>query len=150
MGSAAAGGTSGASLHVMYERGSLTLFRVRNVPIRAHWTLLLILPYLAVVLWRMPPRQLHTAMFVLLVFTGLATVFVVRERRAFWRSLPGRWVLVAIVADVVVVSLMANRGILMAAIPATAIAAILSAVVAFLFVVDAVKLAVLSRWHRSR
>ncbi len=34
----------------MFERGSLTLFRVRGVPIRAHWTLLLVLPYLAIVL----------------------------------------------------------------------------------------------------
>ncbi|HWU86549.1 MAG TPA: site-2 protease family protein, partial [Kofleriaceae bacterium] len=31
----------------MFQEGSLTLFRVRGVPIRAHWTLLLILPYLA-------------------------------------------------------------------------------------------------------
>jgi Zn-dependent protease len=34
----------------MFQQGSLTLFRVRGVPIRAHWTLLLILPYLALVL----------------------------------------------------------------------------------------------------
>jgi Zn-dependent protease len=33
----------------MFQQGSLTLFRVRGVPIRAHWTLLLILPYLAFV-----------------------------------------------------------------------------------------------------
>jgi len=34
----------------MFRHGSLTLFRVRGVPIHAHWTLLLILPYLALVL----------------------------------------------------------------------------------------------------
>lgn len=34
----------------MFQRGSLTLFRVRGVPVRAHWTLLLILPYLAYVM----------------------------------------------------------------------------------------------------
>jgi Zn-dependent protease len=34
----------------MFRDGSLTLFRIRGVPIRAHWTLLLVLPYLAVVL----------------------------------------------------------------------------------------------------
>src|SRR6202012_1233181 len=32
----------------MRHSGSWTLFRVRGVPIRAHWTLLLIVPYLAV------------------------------------------------------------------------------------------------------
>lgn len=43
-------GTGDAHRMDMHERGSLTLFRVRGVPIRAHWTLLLVLPYLAIVL----------------------------------------------------------------------------------------------------
>lgn len=34
----------------MNDRGSLVLFHVRGVPIRAHWTLLLVLPYLAALL----------------------------------------------------------------------------------------------------
>jgi Zn-dependent protease/CBS domain-containing protein len=34
----------------MFDRGALTLFRIRGVPIRAHWTLLLVLPYLALML----------------------------------------------------------------------------------------------------
>jgi Zn-dependent protease len=34
----------------MARDGSLTLFRVRGVPIKAHWTLLLVIPYLAVAL----------------------------------------------------------------------------------------------------
>jgi Zn-dependent protease/CBS domain-containing protein len=34
----------------MFQHGSLTLFRVRGIPVRAHWTLLLVLPYLAYVL----------------------------------------------------------------------------------------------------
>lgn len=33
----------------MFQHGSLTLLRVRGVPIRVHWTLLLILPYVAFV-----------------------------------------------------------------------------------------------------
>jgi len=36
----------------MFRNGSLTLFRVRGVPIRAHWTLLVILAYLALSLSR--------------------------------------------------------------------------------------------------
>jgi Zn-dependent protease len=34
----------------MFRTGSVTLFRVRGVPIRAHWTLLLLVPYVAIVL----------------------------------------------------------------------------------------------------
>jgi Zn-dependent protease/CBS domain-containing protein len=33
----------------MFQRGSITLFRVRSVPVRAHWSLLLVFPYLALV-----------------------------------------------------------------------------------------------------
>ncbi len=33
----------------MFRHGSFTLFRVRQVPVRIHWTLLLVLPYLALV-----------------------------------------------------------------------------------------------------
>ena len=33
----------------MYQRGAVTLFHIRGVPIRAHWTLLLVLPYMAIV-----------------------------------------------------------------------------------------------------
>jgi Zn-dependent protease len=39
-----------ARVESMFKAGSLTLFRVRGVPIRAHWTLLLIVPYLAIAL----------------------------------------------------------------------------------------------------
>src|SRR5688500_10733246 len=34
----------------MFDRDSITLFHFRGVPIRAHWTLLLVVPYLAMVL----------------------------------------------------------------------------------------------------
>lgn len=37
-----------ATRPAMRHSGSLTLFRVRGVPIRAHWTLFLIVPYLAI------------------------------------------------------------------------------------------------------
>ena len=49
-GSGHLGGTSDAPPPHMFRDGSLTLFRVRGVPIRAHWTLLLVIPYLAVAL----------------------------------------------------------------------------------------------------
>src|SRR4051794_31895168 len=41
-------GTPHATSHRMFRRGSITLLTVKGVPIRAHWTLLLILPYLTI------------------------------------------------------------------------------------------------------
>lgn len=43
-------GMPDARVATMFKSGSVTLFRVRGVPIRAHWTLLLIIPYLAIAL----------------------------------------------------------------------------------------------------
>lgn len=60
--------------------------------------------------------HLQTLVFTALVFTGQATVYLVRERSHFWNSLPGHWLLLTSAAAVVVVSLFAAFGILMAPI----------------------------------
>ena len=39
---------------------------------------------------RLPLAQLQTLIFVMLVFSGQGTVYLVRERRHFWRSMPSR------------------------------------------------------------
>ncbi len=68
-------------------------------------------------LLHLPVDQLQTLMFVMLVFTGQANVYLVRERQHFWKSLPSHWMLLGTVADVVFVSIFASRGILMTPIP---------------------------------
>ena len=46
-------------------------------------------------LLHLPLAQLQTLIFVMLVFTGQGNVYLVRERRHFWRSRPSRWLLSA-------------------------------------------------------
>ena len=58
--------------------------------------------------------HLQTLVFLTLVFSGQATVYLVRERRHFWNSRPGHWLLLSSVADVAVVSVLAALGVLMA------------------------------------
>ena len=60
--------------------------------------------------------HLQTLVFVTLVFTGQATVYLVRERRHFWDSVPGFWLMLTSMAAIVVVSVFAAFGILMAPI----------------------------------
>ena len=60
--------------------------------------------------------RLQTLVFVALVFTGQATVYLVRERRHFWDSVPGFWLMLTSIAAVLVVSFFAAFGILMAPI----------------------------------
>jgi H+-transporting ATPase len=83
--------------------------------------------------------QLQTLVFLLLVFTGQGTVYLVRERSYFWHSAPSRLMLLASVLDIAVVSLLATRGILMAAIPPALVAALLGVICIFLLGLDALK-----------
>ena len=63
---------------------------------------------------------LNTFSFDMLLFGGLFTIFVVRERANFWKSKPSRPLLIAVVADTIISSLISIIGIPgLAAIPAT-------------------------------
>ena len=75
----------------------------------------------------------------MLVFTGQGNVYLVRERNRLWHSLPSRWLILSSAADIVVVSLMATSGILMAPISWSLVASLLAIVLVFLFVIDGLK-----------
>jgi H+-transporting ATPase len=54
--------------------------------------------------------RLHMFIFTYLVFSGLFNVFVLRERRQFWHSRPSKTLLLAIIADVAIVSIISLFG----------------------------------------
>jgi H+-transporting ATPase len=81
----------------------------------------------------------QTLVFVMLVATGQATVYLVRERRHLWASRPSTWMLAATVADLVVVTLFATRGILMATVPLVDIAVLIAGVCVATLVLDFLK-----------
>lgn len=97
--------------------------------------------------FHLPLRQLQTMVFVTLVFTGQGTIYLVRERRHFWKSRPSRWLIISSVADLCVVSILAARGILMAPLAPEAIAAILFACVIYLTGLDFLKTWILEHFH---
>jgi len=84
----------------------------------------------------LPTPQLQTLMFLLLVFTGQSTVYLVRERYHFWHSRPSHWLLWASLLDIIVVTIFASLGILMAPIASSLIGALLAIVAIFMLVVD--------------
>jgi H+-transporting ATPase len=90
----------------------------------------------------LPIRQLQTLVFLMLVFTGQGNVYLVRERNRFWHSLPSRWLMMSSAADIVVVSLMATSGILMASISWHLVAALFGVILVFLFLIDGLKVRV--------
>jgi H+-transporting ATPase len=95
-------------------------------------------------LLHLPLPQLQTLVFVMLVFTGQGNVYLVRERRHFWQSRPSGWLVLSSCADIVVVGLLASKGILMAAISPVLIAELLAVVVVFLTLVDLLKVRIFS------
>jgi H+-transporting ATPase len=96
--------------------------------------------YLGRDLLRLPSGQLQTMMFVMLVFSAQCTVYTVRERHHFWHSLPSRWMLLSSAADIAVVSLLATKGILMAAVPFNIVLLTLAATVIYLPLADYLKM----------
>ncbi|MHB0986892.1 MAG: plasma-membrane proton-efflux P-type ATPase [Sulfuricella sp.] len=97
-------------------------------------------------LLHLPLAQLQTLIFVMLVFTGLGNVYLVRERRHFWQSRPSRWLIFATVLDLAVVCVMASRGILMAAISPVLIAGLLVLALTFLVMMDFIKIRIFRRF----
>jgi H+-transporting ATPase len=90
--------------------------------------------------------ETQTLIFLMLVFSGQATVYVVRERGHFWTSRPVGWLVAATVADVIVVSALAVGGVLMTPIGLPYVLLVLGVAAAFMLVMDPVKVVALRRF----
>jgi H+-transporting ATPase len=91
--------------------------------------------------------QLQTFIFIMLVFTGQANVYLVRERQHFWRSRPSRWMAISTIADVIVVSLLATGGLLMSAISPVLVVGLLVATILYMIALDFLKVGVFRRFR---
>jgi H+-transporting ATPase len=111
---------------------------------------LVLLMSFAILFWaryylQLPLQQLQTLIFLVLVFGGQGTLYLVREHRHFWSSAPSPWLLVSSFADVMVVSAMAAFGVLMAPISLSLIGATFLIIVLYLAGVDVAKVRILRR-----
>ncbi len=87
----------------------------------------------------------QTLVFVMLVATGQATVYLVRERGHLWSSPPSSWMLAATGLDLVVVTVLATRGVLMAAVPLLDVIVLLASLLALTVGLDYLKGPLLGR-----
>ena len=90
------------------------------------------------------PGELQTLTFVALVFGNQAVLYVLRERRRMWRSMPSMWLLASSVADIAIVSTLASSGTLMQPLPWHLMAAVAAAAIGFALILDQIKLPVMS------
>jgi H+-transporting ATPase len=89
--------------------------------------------------------SLQTLAMIAMVFGGEAVLYSVREREHLWSSCPGKWVIIATAADVLVISALAARGIAMRPLPVTTIACTLGGAMLFALLLDLVKVPVFRR-----
>ena len=81
----------------------------------------------------------QTFAFLCLVFMGQANVYLVRERRHLWSSMPGKWTMAASTLTILASTAFAAFGILMDPLRLAVVAPLLASVVAFTFALDAIK-----------
>ena len=89
---------------------------------------------------KLPIPQIQTLMFVYLIFSAQATIYITRVRDHFWSFLPSRSVVAATIGNVIIASAFAILGILMAPVPAILLIGIFGAVLAIAFLLDEVKI----------
>jgi len=79
---------------------------------------------------------------VTLVFNGQAVFYVVRERRRMWSSRPSPIVLIASIADVLIIPTLAAIGVFMKPLPLSIIFAVFGSAIVLALVLDIIKVAV--------
>ncbi|MHB8841083.1 MAG: HAD-IC family P-type ATPase, partial [Candidatus Aquicultor sp.] len=90
--------------------------------------------------------QLQTFIFVMLVFSGHLTLFVIRERYHFWTSRPSNWLMGALALTMLLTASIAYFGIFVPAISWQEILALLAVSTIFMFVLDYLKGFVFNRF----
>ncbi len=88
---------------------------------------------------------LQTLTLVTLVFSGQAIFYVVRERRRIWSSRPSTIMVLASIADVLIIPTLAVSGVLMAPLPGAVIVGVFLAAIAPALTLDFVKAAIFKR-----
>jgi H+-transporting ATPase len=88
---------------------------------------------------RLDLGALQTLCLIALVFGSEGTLYALRERKRIWSSRPSIWVIVASIADILIISLLAVRGIAMHPLPITFVACVLLAAVIFALLLDFIK-----------
>jgi len=96
--------------------------------------------------FRLPLDGLQTLVFVMLVLTGQANIYLVRERDHFWKSMPGRPLLISTLVDLLLVFVFASQGILMAPIAPALLVGLLILTALYAVGLDVLKIQVFRRF----
>jgi H+-transporting ATPase len=90
-------------------------------------------------------EALRTLSVVAIVYGSQATIYALRGRRHLWGLRPTVWLVASSVADILIISTLAIRGIAMAPLPVPVLACEFGAAIVFGLILDGVKIPVFAR-----
>jgi H+-transporting ATPase len=96
---------------------------------------------------RLGIEALQTLSVVAIVYGSQATIYAIRDRHHFWGLRPTVWLVLSSVADLLIISTLAVRGIAMAPLPASVLACEFAAAFAFWLILDGLKIPIFARLH---
>jgi H+-transporting ATPase len=94
-------------------------------------------------------ETLRTLTAIVLVYGSQSITYAVRDRRHFWGLRPTKWLVLSTCADLLFISVLANRGIAMAPLSLAVLATILGAAVAFWMFLSIVKMPTFAKLRLS-
>ncbi len=89
--------------------------------------------------------HLQTLMFVMLVCAAQANVYLIRERGHFWRSRPSKWMVFATIFDLILLCVLAVKGVFMVAIDPALIFSLFAFTIGFMVALDFFKVRLFRR-----
>ena len=96
-------------------------------------------------LFNLPFRSLQSFVFLGLVYSGQANIYLVRERSYFWKSKPSNFLLTAQIGGIIIATLLSIYGWLIASVPIIMIIYLLIFTLLFLFILDITKVRILNK-----
>ena len=90
-------------------------------------------------------EALRTLSVVAIVYGSQATIYAIRGRHDFWGLRPTVWLIMSSIADLLIISILATRGIAMAPLPILVVACEFAAAIAFFSILSTLKIPVFTR-----
>jgi len=95
---------------------------------------------------RLGIEPLRTLLVVAIVYGSQATIYALRARRHMWGLRPTMWLVLSSLADVAIITVLANRGIAMAPLSLSTLGCELAGAALFGLILDTIKIPILSRF----
>ncbi|WP_414040680.1 plasma-membrane proton-efflux P-type ATPase [Acidithiobacillus sp. M4-SHS-6] len=125
------------------DRWAVRTLVLSSLAIAIAWLVYIFAVYAAGRFLLLPTASVQTLDFLGLVFSGLANVFLIRERGHLWASRPGTFLSTASLVDIIIVSVLAIMGWLMAPVPWFFIAYLMVATIIYTLILDQIKVPLL-------